>query len=46
MKAYIAAFGGNPRGTDSSEANNSQEAPVSGDSVNYFGGSASKRTNI
>ena len=46
MKAYIAAFGGKPQGDYFSEANNIQEAPVSGDALNYFGGRASKRTRI
>ena len=44
MISTIAAFSGKPRGTSSSEANSGQEAPVSGDAGNSFGGRVSKRT--
>ena len=45
LKASITTFSGNHQGTSSSEANRSQESPVSVDSGNSFGGRASKRTN-
>ena len=44
MKSYIAACSGKPQGNDSSEANNGQEAPVSWDTIKYFGRCANKRT--
>ena len=44
MKASIADFNGKPEGTGTSEANIYQEAPVSGDAGNSFGGRAPNHT--
>ena len=44
MKACITEISSKPQGIDSNEANKVQEAPVSGDAGNAFGGRASKRT--
>ena len=43
VQASITAFSGKPRGTSYNEAKSGQEAPVSGDAGNSFGGRASKR---
>ena len=45
MKSIIAGFSDKHQGTSSSESNSGQEAPVSGDTENSFGGRPSKRTN-
>ena len=45
MKTWISDFSGKPQGTNSSKANSGQEAPVSGDAGNSFGGHVSKHTN-
>ena len=44
MKASITTFSGKPQSTNSSEANTGQEAPVSGDAGNSFGGRAPRNT--
>ena len=44
MKACIIAFSGKPQGTNFSETNSGQEATVSADAGNSFGGCASRRT--
>ena len=45
MKARINSIIGKTQGTNSSEANEGQEAPVSGYSGNVFGVHVSKRPN-
>ena len=46
MKACIAAFCGMPQGTNSSESNSGQKAPVLGDAENSFCRHASNCTKI
>ena len=46
IKAFIVAFSAKPQGTNSSESNIGQEAPVSGYAGNSFGGRASRRAKI